>query len=156
MLLERARRTVAATATIVAVAGLGLSGSAPKASASSTTPCRAWTAPGFYPSGVQLRPCNGVTMGNYSDIFGYATSPQTDVRVWLQVGWKPWYLTGEPTSFDPPVNGGIISPTTSSYVPQNFQDPTHLGAAGYCYYTRMWYTNGTYTSSWVESPSTCF
>ncbi|WP_380282804.1 hypothetical protein [Kitasatospora purpeofusca] len=146
---RRAKAGVAVAIAAGALLPLAVSGTA---GAATSGGCRGYTAPGAYPSGVQLNPCNIAYTSSGSDGYGYVNSPQTDIRIYLQIGWKPAWQAGEPTSFGSVLNAGVVGPGNGYYRGDVFAG----GTAGYCYYTRMWYTNGSYTSGWAESPGTCF
>ncbi|MFE2104368.1 hypothetical protein ACFXAF_00620 [Kitasatospora sp. NPDC059463] len=147
---KTSRRVTAGVAVAVAAGALLPLTVSGTAEAAGSGGCRDWTAPGAYPSGVQLRPCN--ISFNGADGYGYVNSPQTDIRVYLQVGWRPASQAGEPTSFSAVLNAGLVDRKYNAYVGDIYVG----GAPGYCFYTRMWYTNGSYTSGWTESPPTCF
>ncbi|MER7703725.1 hypothetical protein ABTX81_12595 [Kitasatospora sp. NPDC097605] len=144
---RRAKAGVAVAIAAGSLLPLMVSGTA---NAATSGGCRGYTAPGAYPSGVQLNPCNIVLNG--SKAFGYVNSPQTDIRIYLQVGWKPASQGGEPTNFSAAYDVGVVGPGNGYYRGDLYWG----GVPGYCYYTRMWYANGSYVSGWAESPATCF
>lgn len=149
--LPKSRRSIALAAATLALAGTTALVGAGTASAASGGGCRAYTPLGQYPENIQLQPC-GFDEGGELMAYGSVDSPFTDIHVYLQVGWKPWYQAGEPTNFTNVMDAGVMGPGTNMstgywYVPTN---------AGNCYYTRMWYVDGSTTYGWTEGPATCY
>jgi hypothetical protein len=144
------RKALAALAAAAAIAGSAVV--ATPAHAENNTLCRDWTPYGLYPLHVQLRPCitlmySGV--GYYMSGQGYALSPDTDIHVYIEVGFYnsdgKWVGIYGGTADKVIYLGGSVGTDPDWYT------------GPICWYTREWfYESGRPEGGYAESPRNCF
>jgi hypothetical protein len=127
-----------------------------------TTACRGMTADGAYPEDVTLDPCFDSAEEHGRFFFPGAgwSSPDTDVDVYTQVGWKARGANGNPVPGEPYWGGQV----TFWGDVRGYQTPIYdvdemsgIGiGSGYCYYTKIWFKDNGVSYGPAESPGDCF
>jgi hypothetical protein len=156
---SRNRTTLRIAAAVASVAGfLGVAGAvAPAAQAFPSEACRQYPAYGSH--GVGLRPCIDYIWdfdGGGNDwaweAQTWAYSPQTDVRVYEQVGWSA--TPTSPVSWDGPVVNQVVGPSSSwVHITKGNGD---IDVMSGCWWARSWAVDGSTTIlSDVESTYIC-
>lgn len=124
--------------------------------------CRGYTSPGAYPYGVQLNPCVDSTQSNGHWVWGGVEvwSPQTDIHVYSQTGWKYLGRDGNPWPGEPNWDGAVDDwRTVQGHFGPIYDATQEFGQyvdPGYCYYTKVWFTESGHTYGPAESPGDCF
>jgi hypothetical protein len=156
----RNQAVIRIAATLTSIAGfIGVASVvAPAAQAFPTEACRQYPAWGSH--GVGIRPCIDY-IWDYQhtgandwawEAQTWAYSPQTDVRVYEQVGWSAT-ATQQPR-FDGPVVSQVVGPS-SSWVHVTVGNGDVDVMSG-CWWAHSWVVDGTTTIlSDVESPPIC-
>ncbi|MFI6600562.1 hypothetical protein ACIBHX_30325 [Nonomuraea sp. NPDC050536] len=124
--------------------------------------CRGYTNPGAYPYGVRLNPCLDSIQSNGHWVWGgvEVLSPQTDIHIYSQTGWKYRGRDGNPWPGEPHWNGAVLDwgSQQGHYGPNyvvNQEYGQHVDP-GHCYYSKIWFTESGHTYGPAESPGDCF
>ncbi|GAB3979843.1 hypothetical protein GCM10029978_076310 [Actinoallomurus acanthiterrae] len=159
-------KTAMKTALVATVGAATLMASAGVAQATTyygpAKACRGYTSPGTYPESIQLNPCFDSTEENGRWFFTAVAvnSPFTAIEVHSQVGWKKRNADGSIPPGEPywggrDVKWGDIQGVYGPWYDVNENDGIGVDA-GYCYYNRLWFIDGSTTYGPAESPGNCF
>ncbi|WP_157597085.1 hypothetical protein [Streptacidiphilus rugosus] len=126
-----------------------------------TAACRGNTAPGVYPYGIQLNPCfDSVQETSRFWGGGSAYSPSTAIHLYTQTGWKYLGSNGSPVPGEPNWDSSVSdwgdfqgSFAKAINITDEFGE---VVTPGYCYYTKMWFTESGHVYGPAESPGDCF